>query len=344
MRSSPRCRCLAPGLTVSRISTDGGVKRLRLYGRPQSQYPDFSALVPLPAPRAADSTGAASSNARVNGAAKPSAGRVPKIPAVPLNPSAFAPYGSVIQSYPDERAAPKEIKIKRVNFGTARKFNHLAPVEFVAPPAGRFSTADGGPVPSGQVNFCVFRCAPQNSEQLSQDGRGKRQWNVEVLERHEFSSQAFVPMGGAPAQDGEGEYLVLVALPGAGASILPPTPFLVKGDPSIDELADCALPGRRSTGLGNTPRLHGDAQAGDQLPPERVARASDLARRGRARLCVRRARDGRRRGGLRDQVVRGRGRGGRRGGVTGELRAGFFFFFFFSVRVGFSSRALGVRS
>jgi hypothetical protein len=35
-----------------------------------------------------------------------------------------------------------------------------------------------------------------------------------VLERHEFSSQAFVPMGG-----GGGRYLVLVCMPGAGESI-----------------------------------------------------------------------------------------------------------------------------
>ncbi|KWU45936.1 Allantoicase [Rhodotorula sp. JG-1b] len=200
------------------IHPDGGVKRLRLYGRPASQYPDFSALVPLPAPTPAGQVNGTSSSsvAKVNGASS-HARSVPKIPAVPLNPSAFAPYGSVIQSYPDERAAPKEIKIKTVNFGTARKFNQLAPVEYVPPPAGRFTTADGSPIPAGEINFCVFRCEPQNSKQLSAaDGTGKRQWNVEVLERHEFSSQAFVPMGGTPVQDGEGQYLVLVALPGNG--------------------------------------------------------------------------------------------------------------------------------
>ncbi|POY71644.1 hypothetical protein BMF94_5339 [Rhodotorula taiwanensis] len=199
------------------IHPDGGVKRLRLYGRPQSQYPDFSALVPLPAPTPAGVPNgtSATNGAKVNGISKSSRASVPKIPSVPLNPSAFAPYGSVIQSYPDERAAPKEIKIKTVNFGTARKFNHLSPVEYITPPAGRFTTADGSPVPAGQVNFCVFRCEPQNSQQLSADGTGKRQWNVEVLERHEFSSQAFIPMGGTPVEDGEGKYLVLVALPGS---------------------------------------------------------------------------------------------------------------------------------
>jgi hypothetical protein len=37
----------------------------------------------------------------------------------------------------------------RGNFGTARKFNHLAPVEYVPPPVGRFTTADGSPIPAG---------------------------------------------------------------------------------------------------------------------------------------------------------------------------------------------------
>lgn len=174
-----------------------------------------------------------SSVAKVNGASSRAHSSVPKIPAVPLNPSAFAPYGFVIQSYPDERAAPKEIKIKTVNFGTARKFNHLAPVEYVPPPAGRFATADGSPIPAGEINFCVFRCEPQNSKQLSADGTGKRQWNVEVLERHEFSSQAFVPMGGTPVQDGEGQYLVLVALPGSGTF-----PFLLSREDFSRSLPD----------------------------------------------------------------------------------------------------------
>ncbi|GAA5837510.1 hypothetical protein JCM11251_002125 [Rhodosporidiobolus azoricus] len=182
------------------IYPDGGVKRLRLYGRPASQYPDFSALVPLPSP-------AEPATILANGAssvpASSSSRSVPKLPAVPLTPSAFAPYGSVIQSYADERSAPKEIKIKTVNFGTARKFNHLAPVSFVRPPSSRLPVG----AEEGQVNFCVFRSEPQPGVR---NALGKRTWEVKVLERHEFSSQAFVPMGG----EGAGRYLVLVALAG----------------------------------------------------------------------------------------------------------------------------------
>ncbi|GJN92527.1 hypothetical protein Rhopal_005557-T1 [Rhodotorula paludigena] len=204
------------------IYPDGGVKRLRLYGRPQSQYPDYSALIPLPAPAPAASLDAAPSSSALAASGPASTSlSVPKLPAVPLTPSAFAPYGSVIQSYPDERSAPKEIKIKTVNFGTARKFNHLAPVDSVAPPPGRFAAAEkanGGQVPAGEINFCVFRCEPQNGARGAEGG--KEQWEVKVLERHEFSSQAFVPMGNEGA---EGRYLVLVALPGENGQPSLPT-------------------------------------------------------------------------------------------------------------------------
>ena len=128
---------------------------------------------------------------------------VPRLPALPLTPDAFSAYGSVIQSYPDHRSARKDVVIKAVNFGTAFKFNHLSPVTFVQPPHA--------PDVEGQVNFCVFRCDAQDGVEVE----GKKVWEVKVLERHEFSSQAFVPLGG-----GGGKYLVLVAAPGAGASFL----------------------------------------------------------------------------------------------------------------------------
>ncbi|GAA5969566.1 hypothetical protein JCM11641_008162 [Rhodosporidiobolus odoratus] len=197
------------------IYPDGGVKRLRLYGRPASQYPDFSSLVPLPAPAAGAST-AASSHAPNAAPSGSSAKSVPKLPAVPLNPSAFAPYGNVIQAYSDERSAPKEIKIKTVNFGTARKFNHLAPVTSLPIPPSR----TGGKQVEGNVNFCVFRSEAQGGIRAEDgQGKGKRRWEVKVLERHEFSSQAFVPMGG----EGAGRYLVLVALAGEDGSPSLPT-------------------------------------------------------------------------------------------------------------------------
>ncbi|GAA5847645.1 hypothetical protein JCM3766R1_002433 [Sporobolomyces carnicolor] len=185
------------------IFPDGGVKRLRLFGRPASQFPNgYSALTTSPAPTTipqSSSIDVATSALRpvANGSSSRS---VPKLPAVPLTPSAFAPYGSVVQSYPDARCAPKAIPIKQVNFGTAQKYNLLSPTASPVALPEKW-TAQGV---EQRLNMCVFRCEPQNSI-----GGAPGQWEVRVLERHEFSSQSFLPMGSE-----DGSYLVLVALPG----------------------------------------------------------------------------------------------------------------------------------
>ncbi|KAK4052373.1 Allantoicase [Microbotryomycetes sp. JL201] len=187
------------------IYPDGGVKRLRLYGRRASQFPDYSALKPLPKPSQSTvlETVASAVKSRVTKFSSESSASpersVPRVPALPLTREAYAPYGSVLQSYPDERSAKRDIKIKRVNFGTASKFNHLSKVEWIQPATRPDLVPD--------LNFCVFRCDEQNG--CVDERSGKQSWDVKVLERHEFSSQAFVPMGG-----GSDRYLVLVCLPG----------------------------------------------------------------------------------------------------------------------------------
>lgn len=216
---SPRLRLsvyVGVGLLVS-SHLDGGIKRLRVFGRSAMRFPSYSALTPISSPGSPPPRQKATVNGKVNGTAngiihgvdhslsngihspEPTI-MVPKLPAIPLTPDAFSPYGSVIQSYPDHRCARKDIIVTEVNFGTAFKFNHLSPVTFVQPPFA--------PGVKGEANFCVFRCDQQNG---TKGPNGKEQWPVKVLERHEFSSQAFVPMGG-----GGGRYLVLVALAGVG--------------------------------------------------------------------------------------------------------------------------------
>lgn len=195
------------------IFPDGGVKRVRAYGRPASRFPDAKGLAPLPSPATfLDKVKGAVLPASASSTAGPSASSttgasIPKIPALPLTPDAFSAYGSVIQSYPDHRSARKDVVIKAVNVGTAHKYNHLAPVTWVAPPAELAAAVEGEGGLKPEVNFCVFRCEPQPGVK---GASGKEAWDVKVLERHEFSSQAFVPMGA-----GGGKYLVLVALPGA---------------------------------------------------------------------------------------------------------------------------------
>ncbi|GAA5912775.1 uncharacterized protein JCM6883_006231 [Sporobolomyces salmoneus] len=189
------------------IYPDGGVKRLRLFGRPASQFSDgYSGLTtaPTPSPAAESGSKAVSSSTAAPLENDSSSRPVPKLPAVPLTPSAFAPYGSVIQSYPDARCAPKSIPIKQVNFGTAQKYNFLSPTASPIPLPAKWS-AQGV---AQKLNMCVFRCEPQNGV-----GREEGKWEVRVLERHEFSSQSFVPMGSEHSS-----YLVLVALPAQDGS------------------------------------------------------------------------------------------------------------------------------
>lgn len=87
------------------------------------------------------------------------------------------------------------------NFGSALKFNHLSPVASLVVP--------GRPELKQSVNFSVYHCTPtQNLGGSSND-----QFKVQVLERHEFSSQSFVPMTSSSGGACSNRYLIIVALP-----------------------------------------------------------------------------------------------------------------------------------
>lgn len=101
--------------------------------------------------------------------------------AVPLTAEAYAPYGDVIQ-------ARKDVEITGANQGTAEKFHHTARVE------------NNHPNSSGRTNFCVYHCRP--TKELP--------FKVKLLERHPYSSQAFIPMNAGNTRG----YLVVVALNG----------------------------------------------------------------------------------------------------------------------------------
>jgi ureidoglycolate hydrolase len=87
---------------------------------------------------------------------------------------AYAPYGSVI-------AAEDGIPTLSANLGTAERYNHL----------GKLENRRGE---QAQANLCVFR---------SQPFTGKT-FEVKILERHEHSTQVFIPMTGSE------RYLVVV--------------------------------------------------------------------------------------------------------------------------------------
>jgi ureidoglycolate lyase len=89
-----------------------------------------------------------------------------------LTPDAYAPFGRVIEA---SVVAPE----KAANQGSARKFEHLLPLENLRDAA--------------KANVSVFRCTPRNVP-----------FEVALLEKHPLSTQMFVPMNA-------GRSLVVVA-------------------------------------------------------------------------------------------------------------------------------------
>lgn len=100
------------------------------------------------------------------------------IEAVALSAKAFLPYGELI-------SAGSGASGVAANMGTARRFNRLVELRNLRP--GR-----------AKPNLCLYRCRPAKSFPF----------RVKLLERHEFSTQVFIPMGGAR------RYLVVVATGG----------------------------------------------------------------------------------------------------------------------------------
>lgn len=183
------------------IIPDGGIKRVRIVGKRANQE-----LGGLPV---ADNVTAAGNELGENPSADesvqqltPTSNAATILPILPLTPEAFAPFGKVIQAYADHNAAPRGTKITPANQETASKFHKLALI--------------GSSYPEGDdatAGISVYRCDP-----LPSDGKNLG-WDVKVLERHPFTTQAFIPMGGAGilGKDGNGlenpgdAYLVVVA-------------------------------------------------------------------------------------------------------------------------------------
>jgi allantoicase len=119
-----------------------------------------------------------------------------QVPALPLTPEAFAPFGQVIQSYPDATSAPRSVKVTLANFGTAVKYHKLSLLESSYPDALGATTG-----------ISVYNCRPAK---VVRNGT-KREVTLNALERHPYTNQAFLPM----SQDKDSIYLVVVAKNGS---------------------------------------------------------------------------------------------------------------------------------
>jgi allantoicase len=157
------------------IHPDGGIKRIRAFGQRT-----YKSVVKTNVKGAT-----ADEDAKVADKADGLSQEVTLIPLLPLTPEAFAPFGKVIQAYEDD-SAPKGTKITAANEGTATKFHKLSLL-------ASYYEADAG----ATSGLSVYRCRPVEQS----EGR----WGLKVLERHQYTTQAFIPMGGG------GKYMVVVA-------------------------------------------------------------------------------------------------------------------------------------
>lgn len=179
------------------IYPDGGIKRVRIIGTRGAAGLGTAAIVSREGVMDTEQVSAGDAGTSVDRGVT----KAKVIPVLPLTHEAFAPYGQVIQAYGDHAAAPRGTKITPANGGTASKFHKLALL--------RSSYAEDAGATSG---LSVYRCQPV----AVANGRVR----LSVLERHPYTNQAFVPMGGGGIEGDEAirepgsRYLVVVALNG----------------------------------------------------------------------------------------------------------------------------------
>ncbi|KAG9043567.1 Allantoicase [Tulasnella sp. UAMH 9824] len=212
------------------IYPDGGIKRIRVIGRRAEAHKESAEVeaheptttpfkVPPPQTIALNGINGHVNGINgingINGHHTPVVKRRPsdllRIPAVPLTPEAFAKFGHVIQAWADPTAVPKGVRVTSANQGTAHKFHRLAPTTSFYPESSKVQAVSA---------ISVFRSTPVGA-------KPGEDWEVKLLERHAYTSQAFIPMGSGRIDhlglddglsDGGRAYLVVVALNGGDDS------------------------------------------------------------------------------------------------------------------------------
>lgn len=163
------------------IYPDGGIKRIRVIGKAET-------------PTILDSR----PNAVESGAQSPDTSEIITIPVVPLTAAAYRPFGQVVQAY-NSSSRPDGVKVTPANAGTADKFHKLSLLSSSYPSNAGATTG-----------ISVYRCKPLED---IKDGVTV----LRTLERHPYTSQAFIPMGsgsGNGLSEPGNSYLVVVALNG----------------------------------------------------------------------------------------------------------------------------------
>ncbi|WRT67625.1 allantoicase [Kwoniella shivajii] len=133
----------------------------------------------------------------------PSATITPKdelaLPVLPLTVEAFKSFGQVIQGFSLPTSAPKGIPVTMANQGTAFKFHRMGKINESYP--------DGVGKPGG-----VFVGSVKTANRLDISEGVK--FKIDLLERHPYTTQAFIPLGRSANSPPPGSYIVVVALNG----------------------------------------------------------------------------------------------------------------------------------
>ncbi|KAI9806060.1 MAG: Ureidoglycolate lyase [Piccolia ochrophora] len=151
-----------------------------------------------------------------------------------LTQDAFAPFGTVIENplrtpgyspghlYTgapgSAKEGPSRTRPVSANRGTALRFNDVSPVDSLyrlAPSRKR-----------ARVTTTMFVCTPRDLSAVADSSDASKSFSIEILERHPFTTQTFIPIGLATV-DRESSYLVIVAptLPTSKPKGARPPPF-----------------------------------------------------------------------------------------------------------------------
>ncbi|KAI1649122.1 ureidoglycolate hydrolase [Daldinia loculata] len=192
------------------------------------------------------------------------------IPTEPLTPSSFAPFGAVLTNpAPDLRPSaaaastssssssllPQGYGAVSANQGTAIQYRGLAP-----PLRDLYAHAPSGKGATPRTT--MFVCGARELEPEREDGAGASAgsnsagiFTVQILERHPFTTQTFIPLSSSSSSSSSSpvQYLVIVA------PTLPPTS--ADNDLPVPEDRDATLPGR---GMPDLSRVRAFLATGSQ--------------------------------------------------------------------------------
>ncbi|KAM0799514.1 ureidoglycolate hydrolase, partial [Usnea florida] len=125
--------------------------------------------------------------------------------AVPLTPSAFAPFGDVFTSpLPSSTTTPPSSPPHgsiAANQGTALKFADIAPITSI------YHTSPSGT--PARPSMSLFSCFPR----ALRASTGQQIFDVQVLERHPYTTQTFIPLASTAVNTAKSIIIVAPTLP-----------------------------------------------------------------------------------------------------------------------------------